>query len=318
MGTSCGFLGPDWLADTGRWPTWEHQTTAALYTPSSDNCDGYELQPTVSTSPVTNTITGIHNVIDVTRYRKLRKLLRITAFILRFARNCRTHKSTCRIEHLTASELQEAEQLWIKSCQHCICSEEIKSMRFKLKENRLPLVKQLRLFIDGAGDIRCGGRIHNAPICEDAKFPYLLPQKHPFTRLVVLDAHERLLHSGSSSTITYLRQKCWIPVIRRCVQSVLRKCVVCRKVNGKSYPAPDPPPLPRIRVEDSHPFTVTGVNFTDALYVREKKVRKPKHTFVCSPVLRHELSTWNWYLIFLQGHSYKRSVDSVAGSPYRV
>ena len=153
-------------------------------------------------------------------------------------------------------------------------------MRLKLKKNRLPLVQQFRLFIDDAGDIRCGGRIHNASICEDAKFPYLLPQKHPFTRLVVLDAHERLLHSGLSSTITYLRQKCWIPAIRRCVQSVLRKCVVCMKVNGKSYPAPDTPPLPRIRVEDSHPFTVTGVDFTGALYVREKNGQEAK-AYIC-------------------------------------
>ena len=153
-------------------------------------------------------------------------------------------------------------------------------MRFKLKENRLPLVKQLRLFIDDAGDIRCSGRIHNAAICEDAKFPYLLPQKHPFTRLVVLDAHERLLHSGSSSTTNFLRKKCWIPAIRRCVQSVLRKCVVCRKVNGKSYPAPATPPLPRIRVEDSHPFTLTGVDFTGALYVREKNGQEAK-AYIC-------------------------------------
>jgi len=45
---------------------------------------------------------------------------------------------------------------------------------------------------------------------------------------------------------------------------------------GKPYQAPDPPPLPRTRVEASQPFSITGVDFTGALYVRdstgEKKV----------------------------------------------
>ncbi|XP_052820064.1 uncharacterized protein LOC128245883 [Mya arenaria] len=104
--------------------------------------------------------------------------------------------------------------------------------------------------------------------------------KHPFTRLVVIDAHERLLHSGSSSTITYFRQKYWVPVIRRCVQSVLRACVICRRVNGNSYHAPDPPALPKIRVEYAEPFTVTGVDFTGALYVRDKDGHE-KIAYIC-------------------------------------
>ena len=45
---------------------------------------------------------------------------------------------------------------------------------------------------------------------------------------------------------------------------------------GKSYRAPDPLPLPKVRVAESPPFTVTGVNFTGALYVKtggqERKV----------------------------------------------
>ena len=45
---------------------------------------------------------------------------------------------------------------------------------------------------------------------------------------------------------------------------------------GKPYRAPDPPPLPKVRVAESPPFTVTGVDFTGALYVKtggqERKV----------------------------------------------
>ena len=33
--------------------------------------------------------------------------------------------------------------------------------------------------------LRCSGRIHNAPLSELTKFPYLLPSKHPFIDLVI-------------------------------------------------------------------------------------------------------------------------------------
>ena len=157
--------------------------------------------------------------------------------MLRFIRNCRLDKSTRRLEPLTVAELNEADHLWIRGSQRTKHSDEIDNL--KSKHSRLTLVKQLKLFLDDEGDIRCGGRIHNAPVSEEAKFPYLLPPKIPYTRLLVEDAHERLLHSGVCATITYLRQKYWIPTVRQYVQTILRKCVVCRKVNGKPYSAPD-------------------------------------------------------------------------------
>ena len=58
------------------------------------------------------------------------------------------------------------------------------------------------------------GRIHNVPISKLAKFPYLLSPKHQITRLIVYATHERIHHSGVSSTVTAIRQLYWIPAIR--------------------------------------------------------------------------------------------------------
>jgi hypothetical protein len=116
-------------------------------------------------------------------------------------------------------------------------------------------VKQLRLFIDNDGYVRCGGRIHNAPVDEETKFPYLMPDDHYFTRMLIQLTHESLLHTGVGSVVTQLQQQYWIPSIRRCVQSVLRKCVMCRRVSGRPYTAPDAPPLPKDRVNDTKPFS---------------------------------------------------------------
>ena len=51
-------------------------------------------------------------------------------------------------------------------------------------------------------------------------------------------------------------------------------------MSGKSYGTPNPLPLPKIRVQDALPFTVTGVDFTGALYVKEKSVSESK-AYVC-------------------------------------
>ena len=71
--------------------------------------------------------------------------------------------------------------------------------------------------------------------------------------------------------MTALRQCYWIPIARQYIKSILRHCVICRKVSGKPYAAPDSPPLPRLRTQDVYPFTFTGVDFTGTLYVQQGK-----------------------------------------------
>ena len=85
-----------------------------------------------------------------------------------------------------------------------------------------------------------------------------------------------ICYAGMLSTVTYLRHTFWIPCIRQCVKKVLRQCLVCRKYDGKSYRAPDPPPLPKNRLTEAPPFTITGVDFTGALYVKDKHASENK------------------------------------------
>ena len=46
--------------------------------------------------------------------------------------------------------------------------------------------------------------------------------------------------------------------------------MTCRKVQGKAFRAPDPAPLPKLRVQEAIPFSVAGVDFTGPLYVRSE------------------------------------------------
>ena len=175
-------------------------------------------------------------------------------------------------------ELKSAAFQWISYIQIQTFRQEIECI--KLSSKRTALVRQLKLFLDEKELLRCGGRINNAPVTDTVKFPYLLAAKDYLTHLIVLDAHERTQHSGINITIAYIQQTFWIPKLRQTVKSILSTCVICRRVIGKSYPAPEMPPLPKERVQDTAPFGITGVDFTGALTVKSRQNEDLK-AYVC-------------------------------------
>ncbi|CAG2191962.1 unnamed protein product [Mytilus edulis] len=99
--------------------------------------------------------------------------------------------------------------------------DEIESLNSS-SQKKVPLVRQLKLYTDKNGLLRCTGRIQNAPVKESTKYPLLLPTHHSLTSLIVMDAHTKTLHAGLNSTIAYIQQKYWIPRIRQCVKSQIR------------------------------------------------------------------------------------------------
>ena len=160
--------GPDWLLDTYKWPTWDiHNTTVLMTT------DDEDIPSALTLTEQTTILTGIHSVVDITRYSRYTKLKQVTAFILRFVNNCR-RPHTRKLSKLSVHELHEAEKMCLRSCQSTSYPEEIDNLQSK--RGCLPMVKQLRLFLDSDGYIRCGRRIHNAPVAELANFPYLFPE----------------------------------------------------------------------------------------------------------------------------------------------
>ena len=168
---------------------------------------------------------GLDQIINVSNYNTLTKLLSVNSYILRFLHNCGSlvNKLTGTI---TPSERKQANLLWILNTQQVITNE---ILNIRSNFYQLPLVRQLRLFLDKSGAIRCGGRIHNALATELAKFPYLLPAKHPFTTLVVHAIHKMQLHARVNATLTAIRQDYWIPSARITVRKLVRQCVICQK-----------------------------------------------------------------------------------------
>jgi len=189
-----------WLNSPSQWPLWP-QAEILLIQANSDE----EVEALSAADASESPSTGIHHLIDVTRFSKLSKLVATTAYVFRFLNNLRQPSSLRQTGPLTTSELTQANLKWIHNTQHTTFSKEIANIQSR--HNRLPLVRQLRLFLDSNNLLRCGGRIHNAPISELAKFPYLLPSRHYFTTLVIQNVHVTQLHCGTNATLTTLRQR---------------------------------------------------------------------------------------------------------------
>ncbi|XP_065911263.1 uncharacterized protein [Dysidea avara] len=254
--------GPGWLLNRSAWPTWT--PTSILHIQAEEASPSTPL-----VADTTESEPCILSIIDISRYSSINRLLAVTAYVLRFSNNL--HKPQNKIcGALSSSELAHARRHIIKGIQHMTYREELTYLL--KKQSKCPtLVRQLRLFLDDNQLLRCGGRIHNAPTSELAKFPILLPINCSFTDLIVMDTHTKLHHGGVSITVTALRQVYWIPSARQYVRKLLRRCVICNKLMGKPFRAPDPPPLPKVRVSESPPFTVTGMDFTGALYIKDRE-----------------------------------------------
>ena len=82
------------------------------------------------------------------------------------------------------------------------------------------------------------------------------------------------------STLTALRQSFWIPSGCQYVKKLLRHCTICKKHGGRPYATPESAPLPKVRVQDVSPFTITGVDFTGALYVKQCNGEESK-VYIC-------------------------------------
>ena len=207
------------MTNRDQWPTWDCGEVLHLQTDETTEDSTVE--------DVSSTLRNIKEVIDARRYSTWLRLIWVTAYVLRFVHNCKQKTPSLKFSHfLSSSEVDQAAYLWIHHTQQLCYPKEFLVLNSNTTAKcRLPLIRQLKLFLNDRQLICCGRRIHNARIDDEAKFPCLLPKKHPVTSLIVYHVHKICLHSGVNATVTALRQKYWLPSTRQVVKSLLRKCV---------------------------------------------------------------------------------------------
>ena len=121
--------------------------------------------------------------IDCKKFSNWRRLIRVTAYTLRFVRKLRArgHKGAAEERKtlksddgpLSPEELKDAETHWLKRSQ-------------KTLRNRL---NKLSPYTDTEGVYRVGGRVDRALFSFETRHPSLLPREHWVSRLIVRHVH---------------------------------------------------------------------------------------------------------------------------------
>ncbi|GFT88094.1 integrase_H2C2 domain-containing protein [Nephila pilipes] len=213
------WYGPDWLTqEPSLWPTEDLSSYEQLKT------DNESRKPLTQSLYVETT----NPVIDITHYSSYTKLLRVTAWILRFLHNCRNEQSF--LFESTAEELQKAKDYWILNVQQQCFHVEMEAL-----ENNRPLsttskIARFNPFLKN-NQIRLGGRLQFAPLSTDVRHPLLLEGNHPFVLLLIKNTCVRLHHLGTRIVLSELRSDFWILRGRQAIKKGTKQEVPSRTLS---------------------------------------------------------------------------------------
>ena len=209
----------------------------------------------------------ISQVVDISRYSTLGKLLRVTAYVKRFVNNLkkRLAKEEIAVGRLSIDEIERAEIEWIKCAQKRLQE----NSDYKKYKDQLGIVNENGILV-------CKGRLEFSELEMSTKNPIILPKNDRFTELIIMDCHRKVHHCKVLATLAELRTRFWVTKGRQYVKKLLSSCFVCRKLDGKPFNPPNVAPLPDFRTNEAPPFSKIGVDFAGPLYCKGTRGSKMK------------------------------------------
>ena len=95
------------------------------------------------------------------------------------------------------------------------------------KLNELKSLRNLRPCVDPDLILRVEGRLENAELPVDTRHPFIIPNRHALTRLIVLNEHILAGHAGPLYTLMQTRQQFWIIFGNGSVKHYITDCGEC-------------------------------------------------------------------------------------------
>lgn len=198
------------------------------------------------------------------RFSNFNSLLTAIAHLIHIVRSfARSTKDECRGRHIcdpTQEELVKARVCVVKSVQNECYAKELKCINSE--SNILPSSSLWKLhpIIDKNQILRVGGRIEQSGLDMHEAHPIIISGRHHLAALLVSHYHHAVKHQGRHFTEGAIRSAgYWIVGAKRCISSLLHKCVTCRKLRGK-IEHQQMAALPAERLQVAPPFTYVGVD----------------------------------------------------------
>lgn len=264
--------GPSWLInDSSSWPKCD-------FTPNSVAFSEERRHKSVHTN---QKVTEPDLLL---RYSSFKKLLRITAWCLKFKGV--TTKTDSHL-YLAPIDINQALQRWIKIVQQLAFQREINLLQAGQTVDKSSTLKSLNPFIDKHGLVRVGGRLSQSQLDYDTKHPYILPKDSTFSKLIIQDMHLQTLHGSTRDTLATTRQQFWILGGRPTIKKELLKCVVCARHRAQRAQQLMGQ-LPPNRTTPSRPFLHSGVDYAGPFVIKTWKGKRAKTykgyivVFICS------------------------------------
>lgn len=213
------------------------------------------------------------------RYSNLSRLLHISAYALRWKRYKRADMTSSEENSiLSVNEIDDALKCWVRYAQkQYFPSEWNKLAKGQFIKSSSPILSFTPMLDERDQILRSATRLKNANLPQDTILPIILPDEGYFTWLIINDAHERVNHAGCQTTLQLIRQRFWILHGVVAVTRQIKKCGLCYRYRAKP-PAQLMGNLPKCRVQVSHTFQFTGIDF--AGYFEVKTSQRKNAPFV--------------------------------------
>lgn len=203
--------------------------------------------------------------IDANRFSKWKRLLRATAYVLRFVNILK--KDVTSGTEFSTDELIRAEFLLFKLAQEQFYLEEINNLKLNKPLHKSSSLYKVAPKLDENNILRIDSRIDNACLPEEFKYPIILPRASRITYLLIMHFHVTYHHLHHEAVVNELRQRYYIPRLRVAIKSIAKQCQQCR-IKKAMVNYPQMAKLPKARVSAfCLPFTYTGLDYFGPIMV---------------------------------------------------
>ncbi|KAI8115881.1 hypothetical protein CVS40_11972 [Lucilia cuprina] len=155
-------------------------------------------------------------------------------------------------------------------------SEDLKNISVSKPISKKSTLLTLNPFLDAQGLMRVNGRLANAPLTYDERFPLIIPNSSQFCKIFLEFVHKTLVHADITLMMSAVRSQFYIPGLKRTVKKCVHHCLTCvcykQQVKSQIMAA-----LPKERSTLSLPFAHTGVDFASVFQIKSGNLRNSSY-----------------------------------------